>query len=86
MTRLDEGTRVRVNRRITDSGEEGDPDAKLPDGAFIHAEPGELATIDHVQDHGDGEYAYNLEFDRTGTTCITHPEEFEVVNGTEKPN
>ena len=85
MKNLAVGTRVRVNRRITDSGEPGDPDAELPDGAFIHAEPGELATIYHVGEQG-GDLAYTLEFDRTETLCVTHREEFEIVDGSEKPN
>lgn len=77
--KLEVGTRVCVNHEITESGEPGDPNAGYLDGAFIHARAGETATICHVDDYGEGEYAYNLKFDRTGTVCVTHRGEFHVI-------
>ena len=74
------GNTVRAIKRITEGGGKGnpgDPDAKFPDRNYIHAEPGELGTIEHLEEDKSGSYP-TVRFKRTGTSTIVHDSEIEI--------
>jgi len=72
-----EGTRVRAVSQITEGGETpGDRAAEFPARGYIHAEPGEVGVIEHVEEATN---APTVRFERTGTATVVGPQEVEVV-------
>jgi hypothetical protein len=72
-------TRVTATHQITEAGGEvvGDPDAVFPAPNYIHAEDGELGTVEHCEAGPNGEPT--VRFDRTGTATIVAHREIAIV-------
>ena len=69
------GGRVIAFKTITEEGGgRGDPGARYPHPAYVHAVAGELGVVVHV----DGEDAITVTFDRTRTTCTCYLSEGEL--------
>lgn len=71
------GARVTATCQITEAGGDvvGDPAAVFPAADYIHAETGDIGTIEHV----DGDGAPTVRFDRTRTSTIVAHREIAVV-------
>lgn len=73
------GMRVKSIDIITEGGdgEAPDFDAKTFVGnpGFVHAEPGDMGTVEYVDDDG----CPTIRFDKTGTATIVGDYEIEVV-------
>lgn len=69
------GLRVRALRQITEDGTvPGDPTAEFPKGRYIHAEEGDVGTVEGVDDNTP-----TVRFDRTGTATIVGEDEVALV-------
>lgn len=65
-TSLTVGTRVKAGKQITEGGVDGDESAKFPAPNYIHAKPGDLGTVESIDNDGDP----TVRFDRTRTATI----------------
>lgn len=66
------GQKVKATRQITEAGGlvVGSKDAKFPAPDYIHAETGDVGTIEHV--NGDGAPTVMFERTRTATIVSSH--------------
>jgi hypothetical protein len=65
------GLKVRALRQITEDGTvPGDPTAEFPRGRYIHAEEGDVGTVEGVDDNTP-----TVRFERTGTATIVGEDE-----------
>ena len=76
--KLKVGDRVTATHQITEAGGEvvGDPNAVFPAPNYIHAEDGELGTVEHCEAGPNGEPT--VRFDRTRTATIVAHREIAV--------
>lgn len=74
------GGRVRASKQITEGGAIANPDATFPQPGYIHAERGDIGTIEHVESDG----AYMVRFDHTGTSTVVLSYEIEIITPANK--
>jgi hypothetical protein len=68
---FEKGQRLMATAQVTENGRlPGDPNAQFPQGAYIHAEPGDVGVVEGVDDG-----IPTVRFDRTGTATIVGEEE-----------
>tara|TARA_R100000152_G_C6646971_1_gene89732 strand:- start:234 stop:473 length:240 start_codon:yes stop_codon:yes gene_type:complete len=74
-----EGKKVVARVQITEGGgPSNDPSAAFPDYDYIHAEKGELGTVENIDDC-NGEMLPTVRFDRTGTATLVNWDEVKII-------
>jgi len=66
MTKLNVGDKVTANKIITEGGGDVDLNATFPMKSYVHALPGDVGEVIHLQEEG----LPTVRFERTGTATI----------------